>query len=119
MTILEFSTQQPLDTNEPTIQRPVPMGGWAELPRRFDIHQVPTVIDALRSLGRHGTEVVVDGSAVEMIDLAALESLSRAIDELALHITNPSVALRATVGFTHHDRIATRFVDATRHASAA
>lgn len=119
MTILEFSSQQPIDTNQSAIQHPAPMTASAELPRRFDIHQVPTVIDALRSLGRHGTAVVVDGSAVEMIDLAALESLSRAIDELALHITNPSVALRATVGFTHHDRIATRFADATRHAAAA
>lgn len=115
MTIIEFPHQSDADPAAAADAVAAPVVAHvldvrhARLPRRFDIHQTSTVVDELRLLASDGAVVVVDGSDVEMIDLAAVTSLSLLADELDLVISAPSVALRATVGFTGHHHVATRF----------
>jgi hypothetical protein len=77
------------------------------LPRRFDVHQVERVRTELGGLAHSGATVGVDGSMVEMIDLAALAALHGLVtDHTGIRLERPSVALRATIDFTGHDRVA-------------
>ena len=83
-------------------------------PRRFDIHQVARVTEDLAGQARLAAEVVIDGSQVEMIDLAAITALETLMDAHAgLRIAAPSVALRATITYTGHDRLAVLFSTGT------
>lgn len=76
------------------------------LPRRFDVHQVASVTDGLLEQGEIAATTVVDGSQVEMIDLAALRALEGLIEQIGgFRIVDPSVALSATIRFTGHERL--------------
>ena len=84
------------------------------LPWRFDIHQVDRVTGDLADQAAIASEIVIDGSQVEMIDLAAITSLEALMDAHAgLRIAAPSVALRATITYTGHDRLAALFSTST------
>jgi hypothetical protein len=89
------------------------------LPRRFDVHQVERVTADISALAP-GAPLSIDGTDVEMIDLSALAAL----DELAdvhddMRFVAPSVALRATMAYTGHDRLTARCTTSTVFAAAA
>jgi len=87
------------------------------LPRRFDVHQVEQVTADITALGA-GT--LIDGTEVEMIDLIALAALDDLVDARPeLRFVEPSVALRATMAFTGHDRLTARCTPSTSLATAA
>lgn len=82
------------------------------LPDRFDVHRVGVVFDELDREIERGGPFVIDGSHVQMIDLAAIESLRGLLERHPeLRIERPSVALRATVEFTNAGHIAAALDD--------
>ena len=83
------------------------------LPRRFDVHQVERVTEEISALG---ADTPIDGTDVEMIDLSALAALDELVDAHAeLRFVTPSVALRATMTYTGHDRLTARCTVSTIH----
>ena len=81
------------------------------LPARFDVHQVESFLAEISADAARLVVTNLDGSAVEMIDLAALRSLAGVAAEFPeLKILQPSVALRATIGYCGQDRLADRLV---------
>ncbi|MFK8022841.1 MAG: STAS domain-containing protein [Ilumatobacter sp.] len=83
------------------------------LPARFDVHEVETVAASATS-----PSVVIDASAVEMIDHAALDSLVELTRSAAVEIVEASTAFRATVHFTGNDHLARR-ISASAEAELA
>lgn len=109
MTIIDNSTTNELEhrstatSNTLDVVAPVvPIHRIVRLPQRFDVHQVDAVLDELRSHTESSTTADIDGSLVEMIDLAALRSLEAAIADQQIRIVEPSVALRMTAEYTGH-----------------
>ena len=87
------------------------------LPRRFDVHQVERVTAEISALG---ADVLIDGHDVEMIDLRGLACLEKFADAHAgLRFVQPSVALRATMVYTGHDRLVARCTVSSIVAAAA
>jgi len=83
------------------------------LPPRFDVYRVADVLGRLDSELAFGDDVRIDGSQVQMIDLAAIESLRALLGQHpGLRIERPSVALRVTVEFTRADAVAESFAAA-------
>ena len=76
--------------------------------RRFDVHQVERVSTELMRLGAD-QPVSVNGVDVEMIDGCALAALDELVDgHVDLRFVDSSVALRATMSYTGHHRLAAR-----------
>jgi hypothetical protein len=87
------------------------------LPRRFDVHQVERVTAEISALG---ADALIDGHDVEMIDLRALACLEKLADAQAgLRFVEPSVALRATMAYTGHERLVARCTVSSIVAAAA
>ena len=118
MSIIDLPRPAALTHERPRPEATAPSRS-ARLPRRFDVHRIDEVLDGLRRLGGDGAAVVVDGADVEMIDLAALESLEVAAEELPLAIAGASVALRATIRFTGRTGLEALLVPGHDHATAA
>jgi hypothetical protein len=125
MSIIEFPPEPrthtrtgPTPTTEPVLVDTPNNHHRSALPRRFDVHQIDTIVDELRLLGATGEPVELDGSSIEMIDLAALEALAQLVDELCIWISSPSVALRATARFTGHVSVAACFADLSQESAA-
>lgn len=82
----------------------------AFLPPRFDIHRVADVLGQLERKLELGHDVVIDGSRVQMIDLAAMEATGQLLEQHpGLRIERPSVALQVTVEFTDARIVAASF----------
>lgn len=90
-----------------------PSTSTVSLPRRFDVHEIDAVVTAVRSASSE--LIVLDGSSVEMIDLAAVETLARLATEADLTFASTSVALLATLQFTGHDDLLGTRIDAHQH----
>ncbi len=76
------------------------------LPSRFDVHQVDAFI---AQIDQRSSEIFIDGSTVEMIDLAGVRALeSIAHTHPAMQIVNASVALHATLVHTGFAGLAAR-----------
>lgn len=90
-----------------------------KLPARFDVHQIESFMaDVTKDAARLVT-TTFDGAAVEMIDMAALRSLAGVAAEFPeLTIVRPSVALRATINCTGHDKLSERLILAGTPAPA-
>ena len=89
------------------------------LPRRFDVHQVERVTADISALAP-GAPLSIDGTDVEMIDLSALAALDELIEiHDSMRFVAPSVALRATMAYTGHDRLTARCTTSTIFATAA
>ncbi len=100
------ATSQAIASYSTPLPTRVPIDTSLILPRRVDVHSVGKVVDQLETAGQAGAAVIVDGSAVEMIDLAALDALTTVAIEVDLRIERPTVALLATVELTGHDVLA-------------
>lgn len=83
------------------------------LPRRCDVHQVEHITSTLVELAGPGEVVRIDGSAVEMIDHAALDALSAIARSVDVGFEAPSVALLATFRYTGSDLLASCCESAT------
>ena len=80
------------------------------LPPRFDIYRVAEVLGRLDRELALGDDARIDGSQVQMIDLAAIESMRALLEQHPeVRIKRPSVALRVTVEFTRADAVADSF----------
>ena len=101
-------TQNPGSQISPvlTLVRPAETTGTVAdvtFPRRLDVHQIDTVRAELRNRATLAAPTVVDASLVEMIDLAALQSIAELAAECNLRFVRPSVAFRATADYTGTD----------------
>jgi anti-anti-sigma regulatory factor len=76
-----------------------------ELPHRFDVHEVIRMTASIEGLAEHGRSVSIGGSAVEMIDCAALAALTACAVSIDIRIVDASVALLVTAKFTGHDAV--------------
>lgn len=88
------------------------------LPRRFDIHEASQLNALLGGAGALGQQTVVDGSLVEMIDLAAIEALTNIAMTGELAIEAPSVALEATIRYAADERLLSALEPATMRKAA-
>lgn len=75
------------------------------LPRRIDVHRVDALLAELSDAAACTPLVEVDGSGVEMIDLAGLAALERFANDAPLVVRNASVAIAKTAEYTHHRRL--------------
>ncbi len=77
------------------------------LPARFDVHQIDMVRTELAEQASSSPVVEVDGSLVEMIDLPSLALLDDLMStHPGLRLSDPSVALRATIDLAGHSPLA-------------
>lgn len=113
-------------TSQPRSSRPTTMvdGHWNRedvtvLPVRFDVHQIGRVMAELTQRDAAPLPIDVDGSAVEMIDLAALDALDELAAITPLWIVDPSVALRLTIEYTGRERLLDRCIVDSILAEAA